>query len=100
MKVYYVAYGYGDIGRYTIYGVGRTIDEAKRDSVQYGYDIEMDEPHLFVEEISDRAYKYILLVGSNNMEDEVFLWDREHEKLMMKEEMMRTRNEQTHFHYL
>ena len=53
----------------------------------------MDEPHLFVEEISERAYKYILLVGSNNMEDEVFLWDREHEKLMMKEEMIRTRNE-------
>ena len=53
----------------------------------------MDEPHLFVEEISERAYKYILLVGSNNMKDEVFLWDREHEKLMMKEEMMRMRNE-------
>ena len=93
MKEYYVAYGGGDIGDYTIYGLGRTVDEAKKDSVQYGYDIEMDEPHLFVEEISERAYKYILLVGSNNMEDEVFLWDREHEKLMMKEEMMRMRNE-------
>ena len=93
MKEYYVAYGEGDAGMYTIYGLGRTVNEAKKDSVQYGYDIEMDEPHLFVEEISERAYKYILLVGSNNMEDEVFLWDREHEKLMMKEEMMRMRNE-------
>ena len=93
MKEYYVAYGEGDIGDYTIYGLGRTVNEAKKDSVQYGYDIEMDEPHLFVEEISERAYKYILLVGSNNMKDEVFLWDREHEKLMMKEEMMRMRNE-------
>ena len=93
MKEYYVAYGEGDIGDYTIYGLGRTVNEAKKDSVQYGYDIEMDEPHLFVEEISERAYKYILLVGSNNMKDEVFLWDREHEKLMMKEEMMRIRNE-------
>ena len=93
MNEYYVAYGEGDIGDYTIYGLGRTVNEAKKDSVQYGYDIEMDEPHLFVEEISERAYKYILLVGSNNMKDEVFLWDREHEKLMMKEEMMRMRNE-------
>ena len=93
MKEYYVAYGEGDAGMYTIYGLGRTRYEAKQDSVQYGYDIEEDEPHLFVEEISERAYKYILLVGSNNMEDEVFLWDREHEKLMMKEEMMRMRNE-------
>ena len=93
MKEYYVAYGEGDIGDYTLYGLARTVNEAKKDSVQYGYDIEMDEPHLFVEEISERAYKYILLVGSNNMKDEVFLWDREHEKLMMKEEMMRMRNE-------
>ena len=73
MKEYYVAYGEGDIGDYTIYGLGRTVNEAKKDSVQYGYDIEMDEPHLFVEEISERAYKYILLVGSNNMKDKVFL---------------------------
>ena len=42
MKEYYVAYGGGDIGDYTIYGLGRTVNEAKKDSVQYGYDIEMD----------------------------------------------------------
>ena len=83
---YYVAYGYGDIGRYTIYGIGRTIDEARLDSVQYGYDIETDKPYLFVERLSEKAYSYIISVGSNDMEDDVFYWDRVHEKLMMKEE--------------
>ena len=93
MKEYYVAYGEGDAGMYTIYGLGRTRYEAKQDSVQYGYDIEEDEPHMFIDGISEKAYNYIISVGSNDMEDEVFLWDREHEKLMMKEEMMRMRNE-------
>lgn len=83
---YYVAYGYGDIGRYTIYGIGRTIDEARLDSVQYGYDIETDKPYLFIERLSEKAYSYIISVGSNDMEDDVFYWDRVHEKLMMKEE--------------
>lgn len=83
---YYVAYGYGDIGKYTIYGLGRTRDEAKRDSVQYGYNIEMDKPYLFVEKLSEKAYNYIISEGSNDMEDEAFYWDRENECLMMKEE--------------
>lgn len=83
---YYVAYGYGDIGRYTIYGIGRTIDEARLDSVQYGYDIETDKPYLFIERLLEKAYSYIISVGSNDMEDDVFYWDRVHEKLMMKEE--------------
>ena len=83
---YYVAYGYGDIGRYTIYGIGRTIDEARLDSVQYGYDIETDKPYLFIERLYEKAYSYIISVGSNDMEDDAFYWDRVHEKLMMKEE--------------
>ena len=83
---YYVAYGEGDAGDYTIYGLGRTVGEAERDSVQYGYDIEMDEPHLFVDEISEKAYNYIISEGSNDMEDEAFYWDVANECLMMKEE--------------
>lgn len=83
---YYVAYGEGDAGDYTMYGLGKTLDEAKQDSVQYGYDIEEDEPHMFVDEISEKAYNYILSVGSNDMEDEVFYRDNDHNYLMMKEE--------------
>ena len=69
---YYVAYGEGDAGDSTLYGLGRTPEEALRDSVQYGYDIDEDEPHLFVDGISERAYKYIISRGSNDMEDDVF----------------------------
>ena len=83
---YYVAYGEGDAGCYTMYGLGKTVDEAKQDSVQYGYNIEEDEPHMFVDEISEKAYNYILSVGSNDMEDEVFYRDYDHNYLMMKEE--------------
>ena len=83
---YYVAYGEGDAGCYTMYGLGKTVDEAKQDSVQYGYDIERDEPHMFIDEISEKAYNYILSVGSNDMEDEVFYRDYDHNYLMMKEE--------------
>ena len=86
MKEYYVAYGEGDAGCYTMYGLGKTVDEAKQDSVQYGYNIEEDEPHMFVDEISEKAYNYILSVGSNDMEDEVFYRDYDHNYLMMKEE--------------
>ena len=86
MKEYYVAYGEGDIGDYTIYGLGRTVNEAKKDSVQYGYDIEEDEPHMFIDEISEKAYNYIISRGSNDMEDDVFYWDHDHRYLMMKEE--------------
>ena len=71
---------------HTIYGLGRTRYEAKQDSVQYGYDIEEDEPHMFVDEISEKAYNYIISRGSNDMEDDVFYWDYDHNYLMMKEE--------------
>ena len=86
MKEYYVAYGEGDIGDYTIYGLGRTVNEAKKDSVQYGYDIETDKPYLFIERLSEKAYSYIISVGSNDMEDDRFYWDYDHHYLMMKEE--------------
>ena len=86
MKEYYVAYGEGDAGMYTMYGIGKTPEEALRDSIQYGYDIEEDEPHMFIDEISEKAYNYILSVGSNDMEDEVFYRDHDHNYLMMKEE--------------
>ena len=83
---YYVAYGEGDAGCYTMYGLGKTVDEAKQDSVQYGYNIEEDEPYLFVDEMSEKAYNYIISRGSNDMEDDVFYWDYDHHYLMMKEE--------------
>ena len=83
---YYVAYGEGDAGMYTMYGMGKTPEEALRDSIQYGYDMDKDEPHMFVDEISEKAYNYILSVGSNDMEDEVFYRDNDHNYLMMKEE--------------
>ena len=86
MKEYYVAYGEGEAGDSTIYGLGKTVDEAKQDSVQYGYNIEEDEPHMFVDEISEKAYNYIISRGSNDMEDDVFYWDYDHNYLMMKEE--------------
>ena len=83
---YYVAYGEGDDGCYTMYGLGKTVDEDKQDSVQYGYNIEEDEPYMFVDEISEKAYNYIISRGSNDMEDDVFYWDYDHNYLMMKEE--------------
>lgn len=83
---YYVAYGEGDAGDYTMYGLGKTVDEAKQDSVQYGYDIERDEPHMFIDEISEKAYNYISTEGGNDMEDNRFYWDYDHNYLMMKEE--------------
>ena len=86
MKAYYVAWGEGDAGNSTLYGLGRTPEEAIRDSVQYGYDIDEDEPHLFVDGISEKAYNYIISRGSNEMEDDVFYWDYDHNYLMMKEE--------------
>ncbi len=86
MEKYYVVYGEGEAGMYTIYGFGKTRDEAKRDSVQYGYDIERDDPWLFADEISEKALEYIKTQGCNNMEDEVFHWDAKSKYLMMKEE--------------
>ena len=58
----------------------------------------MDKFQVYYDTIGDKSWseensESIIYSGSNNMEDEVFLWDREHEKLMMKEEMIRTRNE-------
>ena len=83
---YYVAYGEGEAGMYTMYGMGKTPEEALRDSIQYGYDMDEDEPHMFIDEISEKAYNYILSVGSNDMEDKVFYRDCDHSYLMMKEE--------------
>ena len=83
---YYVAYGEGEAGMYTIYGMGKTSEEALRDSIQYGYDMDEDEPYMFIDIISEKAYNYILSVGSNDMEDDVFYWDHDHRYLMMKEE--------------
>ena len=86
MKEYYVAYGEGEAGDSTIYGLGKTPEEALRDSVQYGYDIDEDEPHMFIDSISEKAYNYISTEGGNDMEDDRFYWDYDHNYLMMKEE--------------
>ena len=86
MKEYYVAYGEGEAGMYTMYGMGKTPEEALKDSVQYGYDIDKDEPHMFIDSISEKAYNYISTEGSNDMEDDRFYWDYDHNYLMMKEE--------------
>ena len=86
MKEYYVAYGEGEAGDSTIYGLGKTPEEALRDSIQYGYDMDEDEPHMFIDEISEKAYNYIIFRGSNDMEDDVFYWDYDHHYLIMKEE--------------
>lgn len=86
MKEYYVAYGEGEAGGYTMYGMGKTPEEALKDSVQYGYDIDEDEPHMFIDSISEKAYNYISTEGGNDMEDDRFYWDYDHNYLMMKEE--------------
>lgn len=86
MKEYYVAYGEGEAGTYTMYGMGKTPEEALKDSVQYGYDIDEDEPHMFIDSISEKAYNYIISEGSNDMEDDCFYWDYDGHYLMMKEE--------------
>ena len=86
MKEYYIAYGEGESGMYTMYGMGKTPEEALRDSVQYGYDIDKDEPHMFIDSISEKAYNYISTEGGNDMEDNRFYWDYDHNYLMMKEE--------------
>lgn len=71
-KEHWIAYGEGDAGMYTLYGMGDTPDEAKRDSVQYGYDPDRQKPWLFVERISDKAYNYIKEVGCNDFNDPAF----------------------------
>ena len=86
MKEYYVAYGEGEAGDSTIYGLGKTPEEALRDSIQYGYDMDEDEPHMFIDSISEKAYNYISTEGGNDMEDDRFYWDHDHNYLMMKEE--------------
>ena len=87
MKEYYVAWGEGDAGDSTIYGLGKTPEEALRDSIQYGYDMDEDEPHMFIDEISEKAYNYIISVGSNDKEDDCFYYDGENECLVMKDEV-------------
>lgn len=89
-KTYYVAYGEGEAGMYTIYGLGATKQAALENSVQYGYDIEKNEPHLFIDELSEKAYNHILNNGGNDMEDDIFYWEVDDDgffgKLMMREE--------------
>ena len=45
-----------------------------------------DEPHMFIDSISEKAYNYISTEGGNDMEDNRFYWDYDHNYLMMKEE--------------
>ena len=70
MKEYYVAYGEGEAGDSTIYGLGKTPEEALRDSIQYGYDMDEDEQHMFIDSISEKAYNYISKQGGKDMEDD------------------------------
>ena len=89
-KTYYVAYGEGEYGMYTIFGIGITKQTALEDSIQYGYDIDKDEPHLFINELSEKAYNHILNNGGGGMEDDVFYWEVDDDgffgKLMTREE--------------
>ena len=41
---------------------------------------------MFIDSISEKAYNYIISRGSNDMEDDRFYWDYDHNYLMMKEE--------------
>ena len=41
---------------------------------------------MFIDGISEKAYNYIISVGSNDMEDDCFYWDYGNNYLMMKEE--------------
>lgn len=74
---YYFAYGEGDAGECIIYGLGESRKAALRDSVQYGYDYDAQEPYLFTDELSEEAYNYIINVGCNDANDDVFLWSKD-----------------------
>lgn len=83
---HYIAYGDGDAGILTLYGIGRTEKEALEDSVRYGYDPENEEPHLKTLELSDRAYKFVIEEGCRRMGDDRLYWDIYYDKLMLAEE--------------
>ena len=83
---HFIAYGDGDAGILTLYGIGRTEKEALEDSVRYGYDPENEEPHLKTLELSDRAYKFISEEGCKRMGDDRLYWDIYYDKLMLAEE--------------
>ena len=83
---HYIAYGSGDAGIMTFYGIGRTEKEALEDSIQYGYDPDGVELALGTVELSDRAYKFISEEGCNDMGDDRLYWDIHSNKLMLAEE--------------
>ena len=91
-KTYYVAYGEGDAGMHTMYGIGATPEEALLDSVQYGYCMDADFPHLFVGELSEKAYGYIVSCGANDTDGDEFRWistqDSCRSRLVMADENM------------
>lgn len=82
----FIAYGSGDAGIMTFYGIGRTEKEALEDSIQYGYDPDGVELALGTVELSDRAYKFISDEGCNDMGDDRLYWDIYSNKLMLAEE--------------
>lgn len=82
----FIAYGSGDAGIMTFYGIGRTEKEALEDSIQYGYDPDGGELALGTAELSDRAYKFIHEEGCDNMGDDRLYWDIYSNKLMLAEE--------------
>lgn len=82
----FIAYGSGDAGIMTLYGIGRTEKEALEDSIQYGYDPDGGELALGTVELSDRAYKFIHEEGCNDMGDDRLFWDIYSNKLMLAEE--------------
>lgn len=82
----FVAYGSGDAGPLTLYGIGKTEDEALADSVQYGYDPDYKVPYLWTAELSDRAYQFISDEGCNDMGDDRLYWCIDSDKLMLAEE--------------
>ena len=71
----YMAWGEGDAGDGTIYGFGRSRQEALADSVQYGYDPDRDYPHLFTDEISYAAFRYIKKQRGNDIHDDLYAWN-------------------------
>ena len=83
---HFIAYGDGDAGFLTLYGIGKTEKEALEDSVRYGYDPENEEPRLRTMELSDRAYKFISEEGCNDVRDDRLYWDMVDSKLILAEE--------------
>lgn len=82
----YIAYGHGDAGNFTMFGIGDSYMGAFKDSEKYGYDLASNIPYLSVDRLSDKAYEYIMLQGCNDMESEYLSWDQNEGYLMTKEE--------------